>query len=855
MFCGVYMCSYTVRAWSRTGRMRPPSSVGYDKTKFIKTGKNLFNILDPNVVLGKFVNDTDGNLYINATYNSTGYIPVVAGSTYTVSTKTFLAWYDANKLYISGSPNTDTNKTKTAPTGAAYLRASAFVGGPWNQFQVELGSSGTAFEPFNLSLYSETNTPVYSPIKDSSVSIAKATFFTVGKNKYNKTTTTFGAYISENGEQVANAGYDVSDFIAVNPGVTYYTPGFRFTCFYDANKAFLPGGSDSVGTTFTPPTGAAYVRVTLFAGESPAFQIEIGTAATAYESYRYVLENAETNVPIYMAGFPVGKNKFNKDAGDVAYGYYVNAANGGLLANAAYNSTGFIPVSGGSSYTLSYKHMIAWYTKDKIYISGSDSADTNRMQTAPTNAVYLRATVATASWATFQVELGTSQTIYESYGYILEGFDSYPVRVKSTSIIYPDSSNSGDLTVSAKQYVPAGKEIALYHENIVKEYPTYRGRTGVSFSGGKETGSSTKLTPITGQIGSTISASAVIADSAFVTLASKEFSIIVSDPGKTTAVNVQNIGDSFTGRMTWANIINATAAETGLTFSGIRTSNSASPAVRCEGRGGWTMDSYFTVDRGATELSPFMQPVNSGYFYYGQTSFWIDANSASPSYGAGYYIGTKDLFSGSTGRKLSPNVGDIMGDAGEYIQWDGSAWVAIVSETFGGFAFSFAKYRQAWGVPAPTILHVLLGTNDFYGATDANFSALYAAYKAKYDALIASVKADTAGVKIIIGVPVSSGRQGKWGTLTTERVKRAMFLLANRLNIDYSMREAEGIYLLDYHSIVDRFYGFDNAYEAPFSDYTGAAGDDLYKADFTHLSVDGFEQMGNAYMGLVQHLR
>lgn len=844
-----------LRAASVSESKIAPASVGYDKTKFIKTGKNLFNILDPNVVLGKFVDKVTGSLNTNASYNTTGFIPVVAGSAYTVSTKTYLGWYDANRAFIFGSAETDTNKTQAAPAGAAYLRASAIVGAAWNQFQVELGTSSTAFEPFSLSTYSDTNTPVYSPIKDGAVTISKASFFSVGKNKYNKATTTFGYYIGGSGIQQAGASYDVSDFIAVTPGVTYCTPRFRFTCYYDANKNFLPGGSASGGTTFTPPAGAAFVRVTLYAGDSATFQMEVGTSNTAYESYRYVIENTESSVPLHINPFPVGKNKFNKNAIDVAVGYYVNNANGALAANPTYNATGFIPVVGGATYTLSYKHMIAWYDANKTYISGSNSTNTNKTQTAPANAVYLRATVAATVWSSFQVELGTSQTSYQSYGYTLEGLDSYPIRVNSSNIIYPDSAVTGDLAISAKQYVPAGKEIALYHENIVKDYPTHRGRTGISFSGGKEVGPSTKISPTVGQVGSTISGSAVIADASFVTLASKSFSIIVSDPSKTTAANIQNIGDSFTGRMTWANIINATAAASGLTFSGIRTSNSATPSVKCEGRGGWTMDNYFTVDRGATELSPFMQPVNSGYFYYGQTSFWIDANSASPSYAAGYYTGTKDLFNPSTGRKLSPNVGDIMGESGGYIQWNGSAWVSISSVTFGGFAFSYAKYRQAWNVPAPTILHVLLGTNDFYSATEADFATRYAAYKTKYDALIASVKADTPGVKIVIGIPVSSGRQGKWGTLTTEKVKRAMFLLANSLNIDYGGREAESIYLLDYHSIVDRFYGFDNTYEPPFSDYTGTAGDDLYKADVTHLGADGFKQMGNAYMGLIQYLR
>lgn len=693
-----------------------PSAIGFRHTKFIQSGRNLFNPADPDVVLGYYIDATNGSLVANAIYNTSGYIPVAGGGQYTVSYKNQLAWFDASKAYISGSFGSDANKTQTAPANAAYLRVMVNTSS-WATFQVEAGASQTSYEAFKLAMSGPGGVSIQADPRDASVTIPKATFFQVGKNKFNKDTATIGWYIDATGAQYANASYDVSDFIAVTPGVTYYTPFYRFTCFYDANKAVVPGGASSAGTTFMPPAGAAFVRVTLQHAVLSAYQIEVGTSATAFESYGYVLKQ-----------------------------------------------------SGG-----------------------------------------------------------------------------YPIRLDNT----PDTDL---LAMAVKQYVPYGKEIAVYHENICKNYSSHRGRTGISFAGGKETGPSTKLTPIASQVGATIAGTATLADTDFSTLAAKAFSIVVTDPTKTTPANVLNIGDSYTGRMTWANVINATAAAAGLTFLGNRTSNAATPTVRCEGQGGWSIANYFAVDPSGY-LSPFMQPVTAGYLYYGQTSFWIDANSANPSYNAANFDGVKGQFSATTGRKLAPNVGDVMGDGGGYIQWNGSNWVAIPSATFGGFAFSFAKYRQAWGIAAPNIVHVLLGTNDFASAADATFPAAYATYKALYDALIASVKADTPTVKFVVGIPVSSGRQGKWGVLETERRKRAYYLLAKSLNADYGGREAENIHVVDYHSVVDRFYGYDQAPEKPFSDYTGTAGDDQWKSDFVHLGSDGFKQMGIPYMGLIQYLR
>lgn len=855
-----YLILYKNTAGSAVEVKRYPSKAAYEtlglqlkKKADVVIGKNLFNPNDPDLDSGRFVNNVTGALDPNASYIATGYIPVTAGATYTSnSTNQLWAWYDLSKKFISGG----TTATKTAPAGAAFLRESTAVG--HSTFQVEAGSSATTYAAYSAKIpAAQLGTLGTGSIADKAVTPEKTSFITTGKNKFNKDTATVGIYVGDDGLIDSNASYAASDYIPVTPGVTYYTPYFRFTCYFDANKNLLAGGAGNVGTTFTPPAGAAYVRLTLPPALVNSYQVEVGTAPTSYEPYRNQLVGIDLGgdrvTPEEVTFLPIGKNKFNLRAADVSIGYYVNPANGALAANSNYNATGFIPVVGGATYTLSYKHMIAWYDSAKVFISGSDSTDTNPTQTAPANAVYLRATVAVSTWNAFQVERGTSQTAFEAYGYVLEDETGTPILVRAENVI--DASATAPLAIAPKQYIPAGKELAIYHENVVKDYPSYRGRTGISFSGGKETEPSTKIVPTSGQAGTTISGSVSVVDKNFVGVAGRAFSIVVSDPNKTTATNLQHIGDSITGRMTWVNIINATAAAAGLTFSGNRTSNSATPAVKCEGQGGWTMTNYHTVDVGGKYLSPFMQPANSGYLYFGQTSFWIDANSASPTYNAAYFLGVRDGFSPTTGRKLAPNVGDVMGDNGGYIVWNGSSWASIASTTFGGFAFNYGKYRQAWGIPAPTIMHIMLGTNDFFGALESSFSSFYADYKAKYDTMIASIKADTPSAKIIVAIPVSSGRQGKWGTLTTERVKRAMFLLAGQLITDYGNREAEGIYLLDYHATMDRFYGFDQSYETPYSQYSGATGDGLYKADITHPSVDGFEQMGNAYMGLVQHLR
>lgn len=96
-------------------------------------------------------------------------------------------------------------------------------------------------------------------------------------------------------------------------------------------------------------------------------------------------------------------NLFDPNDSDVSIGYYVNCNLGILNSNYNYNASGFMPISGGKEYSLSYKHQIAWYDEDKTYISGSNSSDSNKVQLAPDNAAYLRCTIILSEFDTFTV--------------------------------------------------------------------------------------------------------------------------------------------------------------------------------------------------------------------------------------------------------------------------------------------------------------------------------------------------------------------------------------------------------------------------------------------------------------------
>lgn len=118
-----------------------------NETVFFDNSINLFNINAEDVELGKYVFPDDGTLGSSASYNTTGYIPVNKETNYTVSVKNRMAWFDEDKVYISGSSHLDLDKTQTSPTNAKFVRYTVPVA-EWDFFQVVEGNEERPYIPY-----------------------------------------------------------------------------------------------------------------------------------------------------------------------------------------------------------------------------------------------------------------------------------------------------------------------------------------------------------------------------------------------------------------------------------------------------------------------------------------------------------------------------------------------------------------------------------------------------------------------------------------------------------------------------------------------------------------------------------
>ncbi len=130
------------------------NTITEDKTIFFNKSINIFNVNDEDVLLGYYVQSATGFLEVNASYNATGYIPVNELEYYTLSYKNQIAWFDEDKVYISGSPSSDSDLTQQAPANAEFLRCSVRVEF-WDEFQVELGTTQSAYVPYGYKLKNE----------------------------------------------------------------------------------------------------------------------------------------------------------------------------------------------------------------------------------------------------------------------------------------------------------------------------------------------------------------------------------------------------------------------------------------------------------------------------------------------------------------------------------------------------------------------------------------------------------------------------------------------------------------------------------------------------------------------------
>ncbi|SAU52486.1 SGNH/GDSL hydrolase family protein [Klebsiella pneumoniae] len=238
------------------------------------------------------------------------YIPVKAGTKYKANLQLrFVEFSDVNKSFIS----TVVRVTDfTPPAGVEYVRVTVLQANKDLLFLVEGDSLSPPTDYLHvMSSVAADGTPVRIPggmvrADELDIDFVRHGLLVSGKNIYNKYTRKSG-YIDEGGViREPDARYDYSDFISVTPGKTYaLNPGARFVALYAKNKAFIRAVADASQNikSITPDADCYFVRVTVSVAFSDTFQMEEGTASTAYEPFAYsLLSSMPDGTPVAGGG-------------------------------------------------------------------------------------------------------------------------------------------------------------------------------------------------------------------------------------------------------------------------------------------------------------------------------------------------------------------------------------------------------------------------------------------------------------------------------------------------------------------------------------------------------------------------
>jgi hypothetical protein len=129
------------------------------------------------------------------------------------------------------------------------------------------------------------------------------------KNLFNKNdpNNTYNRYVnSATGNLSTLATYYASDYITIQPNRTYIQSGQTGSyeqAFYTSNFVYISGNAT---TSFTTPSNAKYVRVSVIETILNSYQLELGATATSYANYGFLTLN-----DIFLDGQLIINNNFD----------------------------------------------------------------------------------------------------------------------------------------------------------------------------------------------------------------------------------------------------------------------------------------------------------------------------------------------------------------------------------------------------------------------------------------------------------------------------------------------------------------------------------------------------------------
>ncbi len=477
----------------------------------------------------------------------------------------------------------------------------------------------------------------------------------VSKNLFNEASVKIGYYIKGSGGAGAtDLGQLVVDPAGVSAAHEEYMPvigGQNVAlqsvntiqyAFYDEKKKYITGDLGT-GNVILAPANARYMRVTVAISNlgKNVCQVEIGNVPTSYEAYglfnqpylRLTTENMKS-VPIpgeniddksinakSLKGADVSPNMFDKTK--AIHGYYVSNLNGVLVANVNYSVMPHLAVNPGEKWTRDYSNQIAFYGKNKNFISGLPwQSDGTTTITIPENVYFVQATVKDIN--TYQFVKGDTLPEYRPYGaFKLNGleieFPDIPAPVKDEFLLF----------LPSEICIAVGRTIELYNRQVswtgnINNYH-FKWECAVGSALKRKwscLGSSAKIGsyPLT----------CTVFNNNMIQVAQATTTVKIVNNVINTPFKLLTIGDSLTNKKPWIPEID-TLSNGQIQFVGTRPYTVESKTYYHEGRSGFSAWSYLNNVAYTYEsegVHPFWNPTASSFdytYYKTQTGITPDA--------------------------------------------------------------------------------------------------------------------------------------------------------------------------------------------------------------------------------------
>jgi hypothetical protein len=638
-------------------------SVTPEKTVFLEKGKNLFN---KDAKQRGYVSYVNGQIVIAPepeynVYEASEFILVTPNTQYTRNYSHQMAFYDANKVFISGTNSSAgaTPTTFTTPANAKYMRLSVredFV----DKFQVEKGTASTYYEPYGyiapkLAMRDTQFTGIRNDLRENKIPAEWLSQTKLSGNLFNKDTATPNSFIAYMTGAVTtpHASYASTDFIEVDGTKQYHISGGLKTqhfAFFDENMLYITSATNAITNPFTPPANAKFVRLTIdMVSLNTGLMLEAvaGENLTTYRPYgeftieRQVLNEVQRSQALAIAESAsvsiqgsqeatIGKNLFNKDV--VTLNKYVNHTSGVLTDNTTYVASDYIAIEPNTAYIANFQmRMFAFYTEAKVYISGAENLSTF---TTPANAKFVRVTARTDHYITFQLEKGTVITGFEPFGYKLKG-------------LLPAENEAGKddflLFLPSEVCVAVGRTIELYNKQVswtgnIENYH-FKWECGV----GEALTRKWSCKGTAGNIGS-YPMTLKVYDNNMIEVARATSTVKIVDATIVNPTAILPIGDSLTNNKMWLRELRTLSTDK-IRFVGTRWNGDTQGGYfNHEGRSGasagWYLgNSTYTFEtNGATSGNPFYNPTTSMFdFGYYKSTYNITPNVVQ------LYLGTNGI--------------------------------------------------------------------------------------------------------------------------------------------------------------------------------------------------------------------